>query len=92
MWVVMGRHSFCLLQGLEPVVHGRGRKDDSLDETYLGVYEELLYARKIKPVEGEFLKLTSLTNENTTFIGSTLVTNTCPTSTFNNNMKVFAYI
>lgn len=40
------------IEGLEPVVHGRGRKDDSLDETYLGVYEELLYARKIKPVEG----------------------------------------
>ncbi|KAL8100057.1 7-hydroxymethyl chlorophyll a reductase, chloroplastic [Apium graveolens] len=40
------------IEGLEPMVHGRGRKDDSLDETYLGVYEELLYARKIKPVEG----------------------------------------
>lgn len=40
------------IEGLEPVVHGRGRKDDSLDETYLGVHEELLYARKTKPVEG----------------------------------------
>lgn len=39
-------------QRLEPVVHGRGRKDDNLDETYLGVYEELLYARKLLPVEG----------------------------------------
>ncbi|RVW96786.1 7-hydroxymethyl chlorophyll a reductase, chloroplastic [Vitis vinifera] len=37
---------------LEPLVHGRGRKDYSLDETYLGVYEQLLYARKTEPVEG----------------------------------------
>lgn len=41
-----------LLQGLEQVVHGRGRNVDSLDETYLGVHEELLYARKTEPVEG----------------------------------------
>uniref|UniRef100_A0A803MUB5 7-hydroxymethyl chlorophyll a reductase, chloroplastic n=1 Tax=Chenopodium quinoa TaxID=63459 RepID=A0A803MUB5_CHEQI len=40
------------IETLEPLVHGRGRKEDSLDETYLGVYEDLLYARKIKPVEG----------------------------------------
>ncbi|PRQ36865.1 putative 7-hydroxymethyl chlorophyll a reductase [Rosa chinensis] len=40
------------IEGLEPVVHGRGRKPDSLDEMHLGVYEELLYARKVKPVEG----------------------------------------
>ncbi|OMO59054.1 hypothetical protein COLO4_34324 [Corchorus olitorius] len=40
------------IESLEPVVHGRGRKSDSLDETYLGVYEKLLYARKTKPVEG----------------------------------------
>ncbi|KNA21393.1 hypothetical protein SOVF_043290 [Spinacia oleracea] len=40
------------IESLEPLVHGRGRKEDSLDETYLGVYEDLLYARKIKPVEG----------------------------------------
>lgn len=40
---------------MEPVVHGRGRKGDSLDEVYLGVYEELLYARKIKPVEGKLV-------------------------------------
>ncbi|KAI3990780.1 hypothetical protein MKX01_011688, partial [Papaver californicum] len=39
------------IEGLEPVVHGRGRNEDSLDETYLGVYEELLYARKTEPVE-----------------------------------------
>lgn len=40
------------IEGLEPVVHGRGRKADSFDETYFGVHEELLYARKTKPVEG----------------------------------------
>ncbi|KAF1898749.1 hypothetical protein Lal_00000651 [Lupinus albus] len=40
------------IERLEPVVHGRGRKTDTLDETYLGVHEELLYARKINPVEG----------------------------------------
>lgn len=42
-------------QELEPVVHGRGRKTDTLDETYFGVHEKLLYARKIKPVEGKCL-------------------------------------
>ncbi|XP_022157984.1 7-hydroxymethyl chlorophyll a reductase, chloroplastic isoform X3 [Momordica charantia] len=40
------------IEELEPVVHGRGRKTDTLDETYFGVHEKLLYARKIKPVEG----------------------------------------
>lgn len=40
------------IEKLEPVVHGRGRKTDTLDETYLGVFEELLYARKLNPVEG----------------------------------------
>ncbi|KDO55728.1 hypothetical protein CISIN_1g011872mg [Citrus sinensis] len=40
------------IEGLETVVHGRGRRKDSLDDTYLGVHEELLYARKTKPVEG----------------------------------------
>ncbi|EEF44323.1 7-hydroxymethyl chlorophyll a reductase, chloroplastic [Ricinus communis] len=40
------------IEGLEAVVHGRGRKIDSSDEMYLGVHEELLYARKTKPVEG----------------------------------------
>ncbi|KAJ4841158.1 hypothetical protein Tsubulata_016921 [Turnera subulata] len=40
------------VQDLEPVVHGRGRKIDTLDETYLGVHEELLYARKTSPVAG----------------------------------------
>ncbi|KAI5397696.1 hypothetical protein KIW84_063495 [Lathyrus oleraceus] len=40
------------IEKLEPVVHGRGRKTDTLDETYLGVHEELLYARKLIPVEG----------------------------------------
>lgn len=42
------------IQRLEPVVHGRGRKTDTSDETYWGVHEELLYARKLKPVEGIF--------------------------------------
>ncbi|CAM8902835.1 unnamed protein product [Rhodiola kirilowii] len=40
------------IDALEPVVHGRGRRVDSLDETYMGVHEELLYARKSQPVEG----------------------------------------
>ena len=42
------------IQGLELVVHSRGRKTSSLDEMYLGVHEELLYALKTKPVEGMF--------------------------------------
>ena len=50
-------HNCFLFQRLEPVVHGRGRKTDNLDETYLGVYEELLYARKLNPVEGTFYEL-----------------------------------
>ncbi|KAK6929663.1 Coenzyme F420 hydrogenase/dehydrogenase beta subunit, C-terminal, partial [Dillenia turbinata] len=40
------------IEALEPAVHGRGRDEGSLDEAYLGVYEELLYARKTAPVEG----------------------------------------
>lgn len=40
---------------MEPIVHGRGRKSSSLDEIYMGVHEELLYARKVEPVEGIFL-------------------------------------
>ncbi|GMN61449.1 hypothetical protein TIFTF001_030538 [Ficus carica] len=40
------------IESLEPVVHGRGRNIDSLDEAYFGVYDKLLYARKIKPIEG----------------------------------------
>ncbi|CAH9122282.1 unnamed protein product [Cuscuta epithymum] len=40
------------IEALEPVVHGRGRKIDSLDETYMGVHENLLYARKTRPLEG----------------------------------------
>ncbi|KAL6660913.1 hypothetical protein ACP70R_000297 [Stipagrostis hirtigluma subsp. patula] len=39
------------VEDLEPVVHGRGRKE-SMDEMYFGVHDQLLYARKIKPVEG----------------------------------------
>jgi 7-hydroxymethyl chlorophyll a reductase len=40
------------IESLEPVVHGRGRKADSLQDTYFGVHQEQLYARKLKPVEG----------------------------------------
>jgi 7-hydroxymethyl chlorophyll a reductase len=40
-----------LNQDLEPLVHGRARKE-SMDEMYFGVYDQLLYARKIQPVEG----------------------------------------
>uniref|UniRef100_A0A0D9XQR4 Coenzyme F420 hydrogenase/dehydrogenase beta subunit C-terminal domain-containing protein n=2 Tax=Leersia perrieri TaxID=77586 RepID=A0A0D9XQR4_9ORYZ len=39
------------VEDLEPLVHGRGRKPE-VDEMYFGVYEQLLYARKIKSVEG----------------------------------------
>ncbi|KAL6660912.1 hypothetical protein ACP70R_000296 [Stipagrostis hirtigluma subsp. patula] len=39
------------VEDLEPVVHGRGRKE-GMDEMYFGVQDQLLYARKIKPVEG----------------------------------------
>ncbi|XP_020598507.1 7-hydroxymethyl chlorophyll a reductase, chloroplastic [Phalaenopsis equestris] len=39
------------IEALEPAVHGRERGSSS-DEIYFGVHEELIYARKIKPVEG----------------------------------------
>lgn len=39
------------IEELEPRVHGRARGESS-DDMYFGVHEELLYARKIKPVEG----------------------------------------
>uniref|UniRef100_A0A0D3FU69 Coenzyme F420 hydrogenase/dehydrogenase beta subunit C-terminal domain-containing protein n=1 Tax=Oryza barthii TaxID=65489 RepID=A0A0D3FU69_9ORYZ len=42
------------VEDLEPLVHGRGRKQD-MDEMYFGVYEQLLYARKMKPVEDDRL-------------------------------------
>ncbi|KAI3700224.1 hypothetical protein L2E82_44845 [Cichorium intybus] len=45
-------YEFLVLAWLEHAVHGRGRNVDSLDETYFGVHEELLYARKTKSVEG----------------------------------------
>lgn len=57
LYVVQG-FPFCFtFQALEPVVHGRGRKVDSLDETYMGVHENLLYARKTKPLEGELFNM-----------------------------------
>lgn len=40
------------IEVLEPIVHGRGRKEDSLDDLYFGVHEEVNYARKIEPLEG----------------------------------------
>ncbi|GJV58273.1 7-hydroxymethyl chlorophyll a reductase, chloroplastic [Tanacetum coccineum] len=36
------------------VVHGRGCNANSLDDTYFGVDEELLYACKVKPVEAQW--------------------------------------
>ncbi|KAG0486765.1 hypothetical protein HPP92_008860 [Vanilla planifolia] len=39
------------IEDLEPVVHGRGRKSSS-EEMYFGVHEDLMYARKLNPVEG----------------------------------------
>lgn len=33
-------------------MHGRGRNADSLEDTYFGVHQEQLYARKLKPVDG----------------------------------------
>ncbi|OEL30498.1 7-hydroxymethyl chlorophyll a reductase, chloroplastic [Dichanthelium oligosanthes] len=42
------------VEDLEPVVHGRGRKE-GMDEMYFGVYDQLLYARKTQPVEGTIL-------------------------------------
>ncbi|CAH8387414.1 unnamed protein product [Eruca vesicaria subsp. sativa] len=42
------------IESLEPVVPGRGRKPDSLEDTYFGVHQEQLYARKLKPVEDNF--------------------------------------
>lgn len=59
-------HNCFPCQRLEPVVHGRGRKTDNMDETYLGVYEELLYARKLQPAEGTF---SDLKCEDSCFLG-----------------------
>ncbi|CAL9153232.1 unnamed protein product, partial [Musa hybrid cultivar] len=39
------------IEVLEPTVHGRARTVE-FDEIYYGVHEQLLYAKKIKPVEG----------------------------------------
>ncbi|XP_074567843.1 7-hydroxymethyl chlorophyll a reductase, chloroplastic [Curcuma longa] len=39
------------IEVLEPRVHGRGRTTES-DDMYFGVHQQLLYAKKIKPVEG----------------------------------------
>lgn len=37
---------------LEPKVHGRGRDHNSMDDLHFGVHEEMLYAKKIEPIEG----------------------------------------
>ncbi|KAG2585847.1 7-hydroxymethyl chlorophyll a reductase, chloroplastic [Panicum virgatum] len=39
------------VEDLEPLVHGRGRKE-SMDEMYFGVHDQLLYARKTEPIQG----------------------------------------
>ncbi|KAG2580814.1 hypothetical protein PVAP13_6NG365600 [Panicum virgatum] len=38
------------VEDLEPLVHGRGRKE-SMDEMYFGVHDQLLYARKTQPIQ-----------------------------------------
>ncbi|CAM6105722.1 unnamed protein product [Calypogeia fissa] len=40
------------VEKLEPQVHGRGRDHNSLDDLLFGVNQEMLYARKIQPIEG----------------------------------------
>ncbi|KAI7735646.1 hypothetical protein M8C21_005193, partial [Ambrosia artemisiifolia] len=40
------------IEALEPLVHGRPRNPLSLDDTYFGVHQELLYARNINPLPG----------------------------------------
>ncbi|PKA59215.1 7-hydroxymethyl chlorophyll a reductase, chloroplastic [Apostasia shenzhenica] len=39
------------IEALEPAVHGRERRSCS-DEVYFGVHEDLMYARKVKPIDG----------------------------------------
>ena len=39
-------------QEMEPRVHGRGRDPCSENDTHFGVHEEMLYARKLKPIQG----------------------------------------
>eukprot|EP00249_Psilotum_nudum_P006668 c19968_g1_i1 orf=208-1395(-) len=38
-------------EALEPKVHGRGRDLNSLDDLYFGVHDEMLYAKRIDPVD-----------------------------------------
>ncbi|XP_039814422.1 7-hydroxymethyl chlorophyll a reductase, chloroplastic-like isoform X5 [Panicum virgatum] len=42
------------VEDLEPLVHGRGRKE-SMDEMYFGVHDQLLYARKTQPIQDEVI-------------------------------------
>ena len=37
---------------MEPRVHGRGRDPSSENDIHFGVHEEMLYARKLKPIQG----------------------------------------
>lgn len=34
-------------------MHGRGRNPDSMEDLFFGVHDEMLYARKTEPIEGE---------------------------------------
>lgn len=36
-------------------MHGRGRNPDSMEDLFFGVHDEMLYARKTEPIEGEIL-------------------------------------
>ena len=37
---------------MEPWVHGRGRDPLSANDAHFGVHDEMLYARKLKPIQG----------------------------------------
>ena len=37
---------------MEPWVHGRGRDPLSENDAHFGVHNEMLYARKLKPIQG----------------------------------------
>ncbi|KAJ7520998.1 hypothetical protein O6H91_19G033400 [Diphasiastrum complanatum] len=40
------------IEALEPVVHGCGRDLNRLDDLHFGVYREMVYARKLEPIQG----------------------------------------
>eukprot|EP00250_Pteridium_aquilinum_P013030 c21089_g1_i2 orf=189-1514(-) len=37
---------------LEPKVHGKGRDKDSMEDLHFGVHEEMLYGKRIEPIDG----------------------------------------